>query len=157
MPGQPHGFLRIGELARLGATTTKAIRFYETTGLLLPNRRGANGYRLYDPEAADVLRFIKQASGLGLTLGEVKEIIAIRRGGRPPCAHVHRLLRDKVQDLDTRLADLLVVRRRLRQSLAAWGRTRPGPAAVCPHIERGPGSAPPPRRAGRAAGRGRGR
>jgi len=39
-----------------------------------------------------MLSFVKQATGLGLTLAEIKEIIAIRRGGGPSCAHVHRLL-----------------------------------------------------------------
>ncbi|MGH8511320.1 MAG: MerR family DNA-binding protein [Gammaproteobacteria bacterium] len=39
-----------------------------------------------------MLAFVKQATGLGLKLAEIKEIIAIHQGGRPPCTHVHRLL-----------------------------------------------------------------
>lgn len=84
--------LKIGALARLAGLTPKAIRFYEASGVLPPAARGPNGYRLYDPGTAEILRFLKQAAGLGLTLAEIKEIIAIRQGGRPPCRHVHRLL-----------------------------------------------------------------
>ncbi len=128
--------LRIGELAQRTGVTAKAIRFYETRGVLPPARRGANGYRLYTEDTSGVLSFVKQASGLGLTLGEIRDIVAIRQGGRPPCAHVHQLLRSKALELDRKLTDLLEVRRRIRRSLAAWRRGPPGPAAVCPHIER---------------------
>lgn len=129
------GGLKIGELARRTGVTAKAIRFYERRRILPPARRAANGYRLYGDDAVEMLFFIKRATGLGLTLAEIKDIIAIRQGGRPPCTHVHRLLRDKAVELERKLKDLLDVRRRIRQSLAAWKR-RPVPhAAICPHIE----------------------
>ncbi len=127
--------LKIGELARLAGVTTKTIRFYERKQILPPARRSQNGYRLYGQEAVEMLRFVRQATGLGLTLAEIKEIIAIREGGRPPCDHVRRLLRDKAAELDRRLQDLVAIRRRIRQSLAAWNRRPPTSGAVCPHIE----------------------
>ncbi|MFQ5829183.1 MAG: MerR family DNA-binding protein, partial [Candidatus Methylomirabilia bacterium] len=79
--------------------------------------------------------FVKQAQGLGLTLAEIKEIIAIRRGGRPPCRHVYGLLKEKSRELDRKLRDLQILRRRIRQSLASWGGRPTVGAAVCPHIE----------------------
>jgi DNA-binding transcriptional MerR regulator len=129
------GFLHIGKLARRAGVTAKAIRFYEAKRVLPAPTRGANGYRLYGGEAVEMLKFIKQATGLGLTLAEIKDIIAIRQGGRPPCAHVHQLLKEKAAQLDRKLADLVEVRRRVRQSLAAWQRAPARNAAVCPHIE----------------------
>ena len=131
------GFLRIGELARRAGVTTKAVRFYEAKRVLPAAKRGANRYRLYGDDAVEMLGFIKQATGLGLTLAEIREIIAIRQGGRPPCTHVHRLLRDKAVELDGKLKDLLEVRRRIRKSLAAWSRRPARAAAVCHHIEGG--------------------
>ncbi len=129
------GGLKIGELARRAGVTAKAIRFYERKRVLPPAKRAANRYRLYDDDAVGMLYFVKQATGLGLTLAEIKEIIAIRRGGRPPCAHVHRLLRDKAAELDRKREDLLELRRRIRRSLTAWKRRPGAAAAVCPHIE----------------------
>lgn len=129
--------LKIGELARRAGVTAKAIRFYETRGVLSLPRRGPNGYRLYSEDTVDVLAFVKQAIGLGLTLAEIGEIITIRQGGRPPCDHAHRLLKEKAAELDRKLADLLVVRTRIRRSLAAWNRAPVRPAAVCPHVEEG--------------------
>jgi DNA-binding transcriptional MerR regulator len=137
--------LKIGELAKRASVCAKAIRFYEAKGVLPSPSRSENGYRLYSPETADVLRFIKQAQGLGLTLEEIKEIMVIRQGGRPPCRHAYQLLRKKATELDRKLADLLALRRRIRQSLAAWGRRPVEKGVVCPHIESSGGQ----RRSGR--------
>lgn len=114
--------LKIGQLARQVGVTTKAIRFYEAKHVLPHPTRGANGYRLYGLEALETLTFVKQAAGLGLTLSEIREIIAIRQGGAPPCEHVHRLLKDKARELDRRLQDLIDMRREIRRSLATWSR-----------------------------------
>ena len=130
-----NGGLKIGELARRTGVTAKAIRFYERKRVLPPAKRAANRYRRYDADAVGMLSFVKQATGLGLTLAETKEVIAIRRGGRPPCAHVHRLLRDKALELDRMLKDLLELRRRIRQSLTAWKHRSVSAATVCSHIE----------------------
>jgi len=127
--------LRIGEVAARAGVGAKTIRFYEARGVLPPPARTQNGYRLYASETVDLLGFVRQAQGLGLTLDEIREIIAIRRGGRPPCAHVHRLLQDKARELDGKLRDLIEMRRQIRRSLAAWKRAPAGKAVVCPHIE----------------------
>jgi DNA-binding transcriptional MerR regulator len=116
------GGLKIGELARRAGVTAKAIRFYERKGIVPPATRAANRYRVYGEEAVEMLCFVKQATGLGLTLAEIKDIIDIRQGGRPPCTHVHQLLRDKAAELDRKLKDLVDVRARIRRSLIAWAR-----------------------------------
>jgi DNA-binding transcriptional MerR regulator len=99
-----NGGLKIGELARRAGVTPKAIRFYERRGILPAAKRAANRYRLYGDDAAETLRFVKQAGGLGLTLA------------------VHQLLSDKAVELDRKLKDLVDVRARIRRSLSAWNR-----------------------------------
>ena len=127
--------LKISELASRTGVSAKAIRFYEAAGVLPPPGRASNGYRLFARDAVDMLRFIKQAQGLGLTLAEIKEIVAIRQGGRPPCGHVYQLLKEKAAEMDRKLSDLTLLRRRIRRSVAMWGRHPVRRAAVCPHIE----------------------
>ena len=131
-----NGGLQIGQLAQQVGVTAKAIRFYEAKHVLPRPARGTNGYRLYGRDAVETLRFVKQGTGLGLTLAEVRDIIAIRQGGAPPCVHVRRVLQDKARELDRKLRDLIDMRRQIRRSLAAWSRAGRGRAAVCPHIER---------------------
>lgn len=127
--------LTIGQVAKQAGLGTRAIRFYESRGLLTPAARGENRYRLYGAEAVDVLRFVKQAQTMGLTLAEIREIIEVRDGERPPCRHVHALLNQKALELDRKLQDLIALRQRIRASLRAWGKSARGSAAVCPHIE----------------------
>ena len=127
--------LRIGEVTARVGLNPKTLRFYEAMGLVPAPSRGENGYRLYPPETVELLAFIKAAQGLGLSLREIREITAIKQLGRPPCVHVRTLLTAKAKELDRKLANLLALRKRIRRSLAAWGRGARVRATVCPHIE----------------------
>ena len=128
--------LRIGEVAKRTGATRKALRLYEAAGILAAPRRTTSGYRVYGPDSLALLSFIRKAQGLGFTLGEIKDIVAIRRSGRAPCPHVCDLVRRKAADLDRKLADLAEVRRGLLRLLNDWQSWDGAPAAVCPHIER---------------------
>src|SRR5919106_4809738 len=87
-----NGGLKIGQLARQVGVPAKAIRFYEAKRVLPRPTRGPNGYRLYGQDALETLTFVKQAAGLGLTLAEIREIIAVRHGGVPASAGARRPL-----------------------------------------------------------------
>ena len=115
--------MRIGELAEQLSVTTKAIRFYERIGLLPDPPRTPSGYRSYDEVDADRLVFIKTAQRLGLSLDEIKEIIAFRDRGEQPCGYVANVLQRQVTDLDARLREMRALRNELRrlQARAAQG------------------------------------
>ncbi len=128
--------LLVGQVAARSGLTRKALRLYESAGILPPPHRTAAGYRVYDDRALALLAFVARARRLGFTLAEIREIVAIRRAGGMPCSHVRSLVRRKVAELERMLADLSAVRGRLRALLAAGPLpTHRGPA-VCPHIER---------------------
>ncbi|OGB88355.1 MAG: hypothetical protein A3G35_11395 [candidate division NC10 bacterium RIFCSPLOWO2_12_FULL_66_18] len=128
----------IGKVAKQAGANPKTIRYYETLGLLPQAQRGENRYRLYSKEEVELLRFIKKAQGLGLTLSEIKGIVELRRMGHEPCIHVQALLKRKIADLDQRLRDLVALRKKLKdlsmgsEQPAKRGRIK---AVVCPHIE----------------------
>jgi MerR family transcriptional regulator, copper efflux regulator len=105
--------MRIGELARRSGTTTKAIRYYEEIGVVEPPARTPSGYRDYESTALDRLAFIRAAQAIGLTLGEIRSIIALRDDGQPPCRHVRDLLRRRADELDHRIAELRSLRGQL--------------------------------------------
>ena len=58
----------IQELAKLGGTTSRALRHYDEVGLLPPSSVGANGYRYYDERALLRLQRILLLRELGLGL-----------------------------------------------------------------------------------------
>jgi len=125
----------IGRVAAQVGLTRKAIRFYERKSLIPPPERGSNRYRLYDAEAVEMLRFIKQAQFVGLKLAEIKEIVAIRRRGKAPCARVQLMLQNKVVDLGHRLAELTRLRGDLHQLLKVWNKPSFRKGVVCSRIE----------------------
>lgn len=106
--------MRIGELASRTGITTKTIRFWESTGLLVAPARTPAGYRDYEPDAVDRLEFIRHAQAAGLTLQEIRQVLAISDGGLPPCEHVSELIHRHLTDLDQRIRELTDTRRRLR-------------------------------------------
>jgi DNA-binding transcriptional MerR regulator len=58
---------------------------------------------------------VRAAQALGLTLGEIRRIIAFRDDGAAPCAHVTALLQRRAADLDARIQELQQLRGELRQ------------------------------------------
>jgi MerR family copper efflux transcriptional regulator len=102
--------VRIGELAARAGMTVKTIRFYEQAEVLPEPARRPSGYRDYDAGALDRLRFVKAAQAAGLTLTEIRDVIAAREDGGAPCSHVTALLDAHAVELDERIAQLTVLR-----------------------------------------------
>lgn len=70
----PH-YLRVGDLARRTGKTVRAIHHYEELGLLEPATRSSGGFRLFRATAVDRVRWIDLLSGLGISLGETREVL----------------------------------------------------------------------------------
>lgn len=105
--------MRIGELAQRAGLTTKTLRFYEQAGLLPAPARNASGYRDYDDDALDRLRFVRAAQAAGLSLAEIAGVIVARDVAGPPCAHVGALLDAHAVVLDQRIAESMALREEL--------------------------------------------
>jgi len=84
--------MRIGELAERSGLTAKTLRSYEQAGVLPEPDRQRSGYRDYNENAASWLAFVKAAQGAGLTLSEIRQVIAVREQEGAPCGHVVALL-----------------------------------------------------------------
>ncbi|MGI5139321.1 MULTISPECIES: heavy metal-responsive transcriptional regulator [unclassified Streptomyces] len=101
--------MKIGEVAKLTGTSTKTIRFYEDTGLLPPPPRTPGGHRDYGTETAERLDFIRRCQAAGMTLHEVRQILAIHDSGDSPCSHVRSVLADRLDHVRDQLAELLAL------------------------------------------------
>ena len=126
--------MRIGELAARSGVSTKTLRFYEQAGVLGAPARSRGGYRDYDDNALQRLRFVRSAQAAGLTLAEVRQIIAIRERNGPPCAHVTALLEQHLRDLDARVNELTAMRADVHQMVKRSRKLDPGgcrPEDVC--------------------------
>lgn len=128
--------MKIGELAgELGLNPT-TIRYYESIGVLPAPERTSSGYRDYDEEYLGRLRFIRTAQRLGITLDEIREILAFRDRGEVPCSFVQDVLATQVASIDQRIRELRDLRGQLVE-LTAEADTLPLPSAgtTCRLIE----------------------
>lgn len=107
--------MRIGVLAARAGLTTKTIRFYEEAGLLPEPPRTSAGYRDYPAEIISRLAFVRDAQSAGLTLAEIRSVLAIRDDGQPPCQHVTGLIDQHLAQVEQRLAELTQARSVLRE------------------------------------------
>ena len=106
-------FLTIGEMARAFSLTLRALRFYESKGLLSPQRQGA--MRRYGRDERARLALVLQAKRLGFTLGEIRQMLAsptepAEAGAlsisRRQCFDQIKLLEQRKREIEAELSEL---------------------------------------------------
>ncbi|WP_092534489.1 heavy metal-responsive transcriptional regulator [Amycolatopsis arida] len=133
--------MKIGELAARSGTTTKTIRFYEQAGLLPDPDRAPNGYRDYSSQSVERLSFIRRGQAAGLSLREIRQILAIYDRGEAPCSHVRDILSERLDRVRAQIAELVTLESHLDTLLAHARRGQPTAhdrAGVCWILEKNP-------------------
>ena len=86
----------------------------------------------YTDEDEGRLLFIRQAQALGLTLDDIKGLVRHERLRTPgECRRVAALLRQRIEAIDRKLAELKAFRRQLNESLA---RCEKADGEACPVV-----------------------
>lgn len=126
---------RISQVAQKAGVTPDAIRYYERLGVLPRPPRTAGGLRSYGDDVLPRVRFIQQAQALGLTLKDVKELVANEgRAGHQRCRRVRDLLKMRLGDVNARIREMQAFRRTLRTHLNECERALEQDTPVCPVI-----------------------
>ena len=110
--------LTVSKLAEGAGISADAVRYYERIGLLPAPERSQSGYRLYDADAVDRLRFIKRAQRLGLRLEEIGELLEIQERGLCPCGHTRSLLEGRARQLEAEMAAMAQLHADIERMLA---------------------------------------
>lgn len=119
--------MTIGQLAKAVGKTPRALRLYETKGLIVPEGRTRGGFRLYGPSALVRLRWILELSSLGLSLDDIHQMLdEIARADRGDTAM--GVLRDeyraRLAELDRQIARLTALRQAVTAGLKYMERCR---------------------------------
>lgn len=126
------GTLRTGELARQAGVNVETLRYYERKGLLATPPRQQSGQRCYPPETVDLVRFIKRAQALGLSLKEVHELLELSAGDAAS-APVRGLVEAKLAEVECKIGELQTLKQVLTGLLGRCdGR---GAVASCPILQ----------------------
>lgn len=109
-------WLTTGEMARLSHTTLRTVRFYEAEGLITPRAREDGSHRKFPPSELKKLQLISDLRDAGLSLQEIKALIALKAGcatARLAAGEMSSALCNQLQEIDRRLATLQRVRAEL--------------------------------------------
>jgi Hg(II)-responsive transcriptional regulator len=114
--------MRIGQIAAGAVVNVQTLRYYERRGLLPSPPRGRSGYRDYEPDAVQRVRFIKHAQALGFTLQEIRELLALRLGSAGVCARAEARAEAAIARIDEQLVHLQRMRTMLTELAASCRR-----------------------------------
>ncbi|GAB4225471.1 MAG: Cu(I)-responsive transcriptional regulator [Kiloniellaceae bacterium] len=124
--------MNIGTAARQSGVPAKTIRYYESVGLIQPAERSASGYRVYDKQDVETLRFVQRARSLGFSVEEVGSLLALWRDRGRSSSEVKALARHRVEDIDRKIAELTEMRATLQDLMErCHGDARP----ECPILQ----------------------
>lgn len=105
---------KIGEAARRSGVGAANIRYYEREGLLAPQTRADNQYRLYSEADVHRLRFIRLCRAMDMSLEEVRTLLALDLGRKADCSRASEVLDAHLAHVRERLAELRALEKDLR-------------------------------------------
>lgn len=129
-PQSPQGY-RIGEAAAASGVSAANIRYYEKQGLIVPQARADNDYRLYSAADVHALRFIRLCRAMDMSLDEVRTLLALNLRSRADCDTARASLDDHLGHVRERLREL----RALEKDLTALRDSCDGCDGHCHIIE----------------------
>jgi DNA-binding transcriptional MerR regulator len=100
----------IGELSRRAGVSVRALRHYENEGLLRPGRC-SNGYRVYEDDAVELVRQIREMIDHGLPIRLIRDVLPYLDGPSDvmpevPCTYLIEQVAERLDLLDQRIHSL---------------------------------------------------
>lgn len=105
----------IGKLAELTGATRKAIRLYESLGLIpIPSRKGS--YRIYSDKDVVLINMIRRAQAVGFSLAELREFVALKvKSSKFPIEMANELIAKKRGKLLKDMNEIALLDRQLTE------------------------------------------
>lgn len=102
--------MNIGEVAQRSGVPSRTIRYYESIGLIAAASRSEAGYRQYDDRELETLRFIRHARGLGFSVEDVGELLALWRDRERSSGDVKAVAGRHLARIERKIAELEAMR-----------------------------------------------
>ncbi|UNU73837.1 MerR family DNA-binding protein [Moraxella nasovis] len=97
--------LQVKTVSEQVGLSLESIRYYEKMGLISPIR-GENGYRLFNQEMTDTLKFIKNCRHVGFSVEEIKALQQMQSQPHNRCDNATELLTRHIARIDEQIAQL---------------------------------------------------
>ena len=102
--------MNIGEAANETGITAKAIRYYETIGLIAAPERTESGYRQFSDKAVQTLHFVRRARNLGFTVSQISELLSLYGDTGRASADVRSIALARIAEIERKMAELASMR-----------------------------------------------
>jgi Cu(I)-responsive transcriptional regulator len=123
--------VNVGEAARRAGLPVKTVHYYESIGLVTPERR-PNGYRDYDATLVNKLGFLRRARGLGFSIEECRSLLSLYEDRSRASKDVKEIALAKLGDIEHKIQELRSLHGALSHLVeACHGDERPD----CPILE----------------------
>ena len=123
----------IGKLAKRAEVNIDTIRFYEGRGLLPEPERRPSGYRVYNADTVERLRFIVHGKELGFTLAEISDLLTLKVDPETSCGDLKLRADAKISSVREKIESLQKIEKALTKlSSECHGA---GPRGDCPFID----------------------
>ena len=109
-------WLTTGEMARRSRTTLRTVRFYEAEGLIVSRAREDGSHRKFPPSELKKLQIISDLREAGLSLQEIKDLIALKNRcstAEQAAGRMSSTICSQVRELDRRIETLQRVKAEL--------------------------------------------
>lgn len=115
--------MRIGKLAKLSGATPKALRLYESMGLIPPPIRQGN-YRIYTDKDVVLVHMIRRGQAAGFSLAELKTLLESRTNtGLFPLLAANELIEVKQRKLHHEMGEIITLNQHLMDLREELNRT----------------------------------
>lgn len=105
--------MNIGQAAKASGISGKMIRYYESIGLITPVDRTEAGYRVFSEKDVHALRFISRARGLGFSVEQMGNLLALWQDRHRASADVKAVAQAHIEELDIKIKKLQDMRQTL--------------------------------------------
>lgn len=99
------GIMR-GAIAKQTGLNAETIRYYEKIGLLKEPGRSEGGRRIYSPEDAQTLNFIRRSRELGFSLEDIRGLLALVDKQEISCERIQLIADDHILSIQQKINDL---------------------------------------------------
>lgn len=124
--------MNIGNASKASGVPAKTIRYYGDIGLIEATARTESGYRDYDDNAVESLRFVKRARGLGFSVEECRALLSLYHDRNRASSDVKAVAKSHLERIERKLAELEGMKRTLETLMhQCHGDDRPD----CPILE----------------------
>ena len=105
--------MKIGQIANEAGVTVDTVRFYERVGVLPAPARTESGYRDYESDTVERIRFTRALQTIGFTLADAVDALAAHDVGGATCDSERWRLDAALDRVEAKLAELNQVRSRI--------------------------------------------